>query len=95
MDIQPNNITAQDFEHLFDAAMEWDAATWADQINRFDFDNMPTTGHIYWVEEYYQLILCREFLAKRGFTYTQSFDEATENWAFISNYDFHSARVSA
>jgi len=88
-------ITAQDFEHLFDAAMEWDAATWADQINRFEVQDMPQTGHIYWVEEYPNLILCREFLAERGFTYTASFDEATEQWAFISDYDFHAARVSA
>ena len=88
-------ITPQDFEHLFDAAMEWDVATWTDQESRFDFENQPDTGFIYWVEEYPNLILCREFLAERGFTYTASFDEATEQWAFISDYDFHAARVSA
>jgi hypothetical protein len=88
-------ITAQDFEHLFDSAMEWHLNSWSEQTNRFDFDDMPKFGHIYWVEEYPNLILCREFLAKRGFTYTQSFDEATDQWAFITNYDFHAARVSA
>jgi len=88
-------ITAQDFEHLFDAAMEWHLNTWSEQTNRFDFDDMPQTGFIYWVEEYPNLILCREFLAKRGYTYTASFDEATDQWAFISNYNFDSARVSA
>ena len=88
-------ISAKDFEHLFDAAMEWDSATWEDQMNRFDFIEIPAKGYIYWVEEYYNLILCREFLAQAGFTFIYSFDEATEQWAFISNYNFDSARVSA
>ena len=64
-------ITAQDFEHLFDAAMEWDVATWEGQEFRFDFHCQPETGFIYWVEEYVSLILCREFLNERGFTFAR------------------------
>lgn len=89
------NITPNDFEHLFDAAMEWDLETWKDQEARFDFSVEVQFGYIYWVETYAALILCREFLNERGYTFVESFDEATEQWAFISNYDFHSSRVSA
>jgi hypothetical protein len=88
-------LTSQDFEHLFDAAMEWDVETWADQMNRFDFKNEVQHGFIYWVEEYPNLILCRQFLAENDYTYEPSFDEATEQWVFITNYDFNSARVGA
>ena len=89
------NITAQDFEYLFDVSMSWTASNWSGQAYRFDFENQPETGFIYWVEDYSNLILCRQFLNERGFTFTKSFDEATEQWAFISDYDFHAARVSA
>ena len=89
------NITPNDFEHLFDAAMEWDLETWKDQEARFDFSIEVRFGFIYWVENYSSLILCREFLNERGNTFIDSFDEATQQWAFISDYDFHSARVSA
>jgi hypothetical protein len=89
------DITAEDFEHLFETAMEWDAKAWQDQEFRFDFDVEMPTGHIYWVEDYSSMMLCRQFLNERGFNFTSSFDESLEQWAFISDYDFHAARVSA
>jgi hypothetical protein len=89
------NITPQDFEHLFEAAMEWDIETWRDQEARFDFNIEVKKGHIYWVENYPSLIMCRHFLNERGHSMVESFDEATQQWAFISSYDFHAARVSA
>ena len=89
------NITAWDFEHLFDVSMEWNKADWAIHSNRWDFNEAPKDGFIYWCEDYASLVLCREFLASGNYTYLQSFDEGTEQWAFISDYDFHSARVSA
>jgi hypothetical protein len=88
-------ITAQDFEHLFETAMEWNATTWQDQILRFDFKVDVPKGHIYWVENYSDMMLCRQFLNDRNFFCVESFDEAMEQWCFISDYDFHSARVSA
>lgn len=88
-------ITPEDFEYLFDAAMEWDIETWRDQELRFDFKIEVKAGFIYWVEDRANLILCRQFLNERGFTFIDSWDEATEQWVFISDYDFHSARVSA
>jgi len=89
------NITPQDFEHLFETAMEWDIRTWKDQEARFDFSVEIPLGHIYWVENYSDFMLCREFLNNRGHFCVESFDEAMEQWAFISDYDFHAARVSA
>jgi hypothetical protein len=89
------NITAQDFEYLFETAMEWDAATWKDQEARFDFETEVNQGHIYWVENYASLVLCRDFLNTHGYTFVPSVDEAMQQWCFISDYDFHAARVSA
>jgi hypothetical protein len=89
------NITPQDFEYLFETAMEWDLAGWEGQEARFDFQTEVKQGHIYWVENYASMILCREFLNTRGFFCVESFDEALEQWAFISDYDFHAARVGA
>ena len=88
-------ITAQDFEYLFETAMEWDATAWKDQELRFDFNVEVAKGHIYWVENYASMLLCRDFLNTRGFFCVESFDEALEQWVFISDYDFHAARVSA
>lgn len=89
------NITPNDFEHLFEAAMEWDLETWKDQEFRFNFQIEVKTGYIYWTDSYAALILCREFLNERGYSFIDSWDEASEQWAFISNYDFHAARVGA
>jgi hypothetical protein len=88
-------IDAQDFEYLFETAMEWDLATWKDQESRFDFIKQVDKGHIYWVENYASFILCREFLITHGHLFNPSFDEALDQWCFISDYDFHAARVSA
>ena len=89
------NVTPEDFEHLFDAAMEWDIETWRDQEMRFDFAIEVKYGYVYWVECRAALILCREFLHERGFSFVDSWDEGTDQWAFISNYDFHASRVGA
>ena len=40
------DITAQDFEYLFETAMEWDSAAWKDQEHRFDFNVEVAKGHI-------------------------------------------------
>lgn len=88
-------ITAQDFEYLFETAMEWDAADWKDQATRFDFETETNKGMIYWVSSYAFLILCREFLKMQGQTFVPTFDEALQQWCFVSDYNFWSARVSA
>ena len=88
-------ISAQDFENLFETTMEWDLELWKDQEARFDFPREVAKGYIYWVENYATMMFCREFLVTHGHSYFPSFDEALEQWAFISDYDFSSARVSA
>jgi len=89
------DITPQDFEHLFEVAMDWDAEAWRDQEARFDFPIEVKNGFIYWVENYASLMLCRHFLNQQGHFAVTSFDEASEQWCFITGYDFHSARVGA
>jgi hypothetical protein len=88
-------ITTEDFEYLFETAMEWDIETWKDQEARFDFKIEVQKGFIYWVENYPSLIMCRQFLNERGHFCVDSFDEGIQQWVFISDYDFHAARVSA
>ena len=79
-------ITEKDFEALTNTSMEWTKEDWSEQEFRFDFEASPESGFIFWVDDYASLMFCRQFCEERGFTFTSSFDEATEDWCFISNY---------
>jgi len=80
-------LTAEDFQNLVDTAMEWDVKEWEGQELRFDFKGEPDLGFIYWVESYTTLVLCEHYLTVNEFSFFKSWDEATEQWCFITNYD--------
>lgn len=88
-------ITLEDFENLFEVAMEWELETWEGQEYRFNFPIEIQSGYIYWVENRASMIMCRQFLNERGFTCIDSWDEATQQWAFISDYNWETSRVGA
>jgi hypothetical protein len=80
-------LTAEDFQNLVETAMEWDKKEWEPQELRFDFEGHPDLGFIYWVESYTALVICKHFLKLNNQTFFMSWDEATEQWCFITDYD--------
>ena len=80
-------LTAEDFQNLIETAMEWDKKEWEPQELRFDFKDHPDLGFIYWVDSYTTLVICQHFLNLNKRTFFKSWDEATEQWCFITDYD--------
>jgi hypothetical protein len=89
-------ITAQDFEHLFDTAMEWRgyAKDWGKQVSAGRFDPTPSLfwRWAYWTKLYTEVVMMRSFLKAKEYKYQCVFDEMAHEWVVLTDYDFREGK---
>jgi hypothetical protein len=80
-------LTNEDFMYLHECSMQWDQG-WELKASRFE----PRVKSYqwrwaYWFDSYARLLLGREFLAEQGYEFEVVWDEATEQWLLLTNYE--------
>jgi len=80
-------ITSDQFEALTECQMEWSSNDgWAKQLNRFEDTICWSHKFIYWAESYAAIILATQFLKQKRYDYSISFDNATGQYCFTTDY---------
>ena len=79
-------ITAEDFDRITDTAMRW-GKDWLIKQHRFE----PVTTNFsykmaYWVDRYFETLVCQHYLASLGFQSETHFDTATGSYLMLTDY---------
>ncbi|CAB4161722.1 hypothetical protein UFOVP1201_5 [uncultured Caudovirales phage] len=80
-------ITAKDFEALSNTKMQWAGYGWESQSDRFDQELFYEWPWAYWFEDAASMILARMFLFNLGRGFEFAYDEATDNYIIVTNYN--------
>lgn len=88
-------ITAKDFDALTDTVMGWKGNGWEVQSDRF-LDKVSFDWAVcYWVDSAASLILARTFLEDNDHAFEESYDQATESYILLTNFDMYEMAVLA
>ena len=87
-------LTNEDFNRLWDNSMTW-GKEWQVKGERFEPVVSYEWARAFWFYSYSSLLMARSYLNDSSYETQTTYDEGTDSWLLLTNYNFEEESANA